>query len=152
MNCFIKIIQLTNLVSQKSCCVIFYPPVLYIYHNFNDTYYRLGKRVHKRQNMVRFLQKQIRVSQNHFKFPFFYTNIDLTTWCTFFLVSLCFFILYHYFQKERIVWVWSWFYYFSPIELRMGRYVRGAILLLLLLYFSSLNKAFIRKSQRVLFL
>ena len=91
--------------SDQFLRVVLFPIPCYIFTmNFNGTYYRLGKHVPQRQNMVRFLQKQRRVSQNIFQFPSLYTNIKLTTaQCTFLRVSISFLILCHCFQKERIV-------------------------------------------------
>ena len=65
---------------------------------------------------------------NTFYFPSFYTHIQLTASCTFLLALICFFILYHYFQIERIVWqeLDRVVYYFPSMQLYARRYVRRA--------------------------
>ena len=65
---------------------------------------------------------------NTFYFPSFYTHIQLTASCTFLLALICFFILCHYFQIERIVWqeLDRVVYFFPSMQLYARRYVRRA--------------------------
>ena len=86
----------------------------------------------------------VRVSQN-FLVSLFYTDMQFTYSLVYFSSSfswLFYFMSLFSDRNNSLIRVWSWFYYFLPIELYARRYVWRAIffLVLLLLYFIGLKR------------